>query len=73
MVFDAILHKAPTSAVRLNPIQLTAGPLSFYSPQPSIDGKRLFAIDVQLRAELVRYDAKSAQFVPISEVARLRK
>ena len=50
--------------VNRQPIQLTAGPLSFYSPQPSIDGKRLFAIGVQLRAELVRYDAKSAQFVP---------
>ena len=50
--------------VNRQPIQLSAGPLSFYSPQPSIDGKRLFAIGVQLRAELVRYDAKSAQFVP---------
>jgi len=43
---------------------VTAGPLSFFSPQPSVDGKRIFAIAVQLRAELVRYDAKSAQFVP---------
>jgi len=50
--------------VNRQPIRLTAGPLSFYSPQPSTDGKRLFAIGVQLRAELVRYDAKSAQFVP---------
>ena len=46
------------------PVQVTAGPLSFFSPQPSVDGKRIFAIGVQLRAELVRYDAKSAQFVP---------
>src|SRR4029077_14487266 len=46
------------------PVQLTAGPLSFFSPQPSVDGKRIFGIGVQLRAELPRYDAKSAQFVP---------
>ena len=50
--------------VSREPVQLTAGPLSFFSPQPSVDGKRIFAIGVQLRAELVRHDAKSAQFVP---------
>jgi serine/threonine protein kinase/Tol biopolymer transport system component len=50
--------------VSREPVQLTAGPLSFFSPQPSIDGKRIFAIGVQPRAELTRYDAKSAQFVP---------
>ena len=50
--------------VNRQPIQLTAGPLSFFSPQPSLDGKRIFAIGVQPRAQLVRYDAKSAQFVP---------
>ncbi len=45
------------------PVQLTAGPLSFYSPQPSIDGKKIFVIGVQPRAELVRFDTKSGQFV----------
>jgi Tol biopolymer transport system component len=50
--------------VNRQPVQVTAGPLSFFSPQPSVDGKRIFAIGVQLRSELVRYDAKSAQFVP---------
>jgi eukaryotic-like serine/threonine-protein kinase len=54
-----IFHK-----VNRQPIQLTAGPLTFLSPQPSVDGKRIFAIGVQSHAELVRYDAKSAQFVP---------
>ena len=44
------------------PIQLTSGPLSFHSPQPSLDGKKLFVIGEQPRAELVRYDAKSGQF-----------
>ena len=50
--------------VKRQPIQLTAGPLSFFSPQSSVDGKRIFAIGVQFRSELVRYDVKSAQFVP---------
>ena len=44
------------------PIQLTSGPLSFHSPQPSLDGKKIFVIGEQPRAELVRYDAKSGQF-----------
>ena len=46
------------------PVQLTAGPLNFYAPQPSLDGKTLYAIGEEARAELVRYDAKSKQFVP---------
>jgi len=54
----------PFHKVDPRPVQLTAGPLSFYSPQASIDGKKIFTIGVQPRAELVRYDAKSGQFVP---------
>jgi len=46
------------------PVRVTAGPLSFYSPQPSVDGKKIFVIGVQPRAELVRYDVKAGQFVP---------
>ena len=46
------------------PVQLTSGPMSFESPQPSLDGKRIFAIGTQPRGELVRFDAKSGQFLP---------
>ena len=46
------------------PLQLTAGPLNFYGPQPSLDGKTLYAIGEEPRAELVRYDASSKQFLP---------
>ena len=46
------------------PMRLTAGPMSLSRPLPSKDGKRLFALGTQLRGELVRYDAKSGQFVP---------
>ena len=45
-------------------VQLTTGPLSFNYMTVSADGKKLFAGASQLRAELVRYDSKSQQFVP---------
>jgi Tol biopolymer transport system component/tRNA A-37 threonylcarbamoyl transferase component Bud32 len=50
--------------VSREPVQLTAGPLNFYSPQPSLDGKKIYVIGEQPRSELVRYDAKSGQFLP---------
>ena len=46
------------------PVQLTTGPLEFSNPLPSKDGKKLFVVGIQPRAELVRYDAKSGDFVP---------
>ncbi|MGA8153040.1 MAG: protein kinase [Terriglobales bacterium] len=56
---DDLFHKP-----NHEPVQLTAGPMSYYSPQPSADGKRIFVVGEQRRAELVRYDANSRQFVP---------
>ena len=50
--------------VKREPVQLTAGPLSFEAPQPSADGKKIFVVGSQLRGELVRYDFKSGQFLP---------
>ena len=46
------------------PVQLTTGPLQFNGPLPSKDAKKLYVVGVQERAELVRYDAKSGQFIP---------
>jgi Tol biopolymer transport system component len=46
------------------PRQLTAGPMSLSLPLPSKDGRKLFAMGAKLRVELVRYDAKSRQYVP---------
>jgi Tol biopolymer transport system component len=46
------------------PTQLTTGPMNVGAPVPSHDGKKLFAQGWQPRGELVRYDAKTAQFVP---------
>src|SRR5262249_31799032 len=44
--------------------QLTTGPILFSAPVPSKDGKKLFVIGAQPRAELVRYDSQSREFVP---------
>jgi len=46
------------------PLQLTSGPMTFSSPLPSKDGKKLFVVGALARGELVRYDVKSAAFVP---------
>jgi serine/threonine protein kinase/Tol biopolymer transport system component len=46
------------------PVQLTTGPLSFEAMALSPNGKKLFVDASQGRAELVRYDHKSQQFVP---------
>jgi len=46
------------------PIQLTSGPFDFHVPVPDPNGRKLYAIGVQQRGELVRYDAKSQQFQP---------
>ena len=46
------------------PLQLTSGPMTFSSPLPSKDGKKLFVVGALARGELTRYEAKSADFVP---------
>jgi DNA-binding winged helix-turn-helix (wHTH) protein/Tol biopolymer transport system component len=46
------------------PVLLTTDPLNFHSPAPSRDGKKLFVIADQPRAELVRYDSNSGKFLP---------
>jgi len=46
------------------PVQLTTGPLSISAWAVSADGKKLFVGAAQGRAELVRYDSKTAEFVP---------
>jgi Tol biopolymer transport system component len=47
------------------PVQLTNGPLSYTRPVVSRDGKHIFAVGAKPRGELVRYDAKSKQFLPL--------
>ena len=47
------------------PMRLTAGPLSYFDPVPSRDGKQIFALGASERGQLVRYDMNSKQFVLI--------
>ena len=56
---SGFLHRAPS------PIQLTNGPLSYRKAVSSRDGKQIFAVGVEARGELVRYDANSKQFLPL--------
>jgi Tol biopolymer transport system component len=44
------------------PSRLTSGPLSFYSPILSSDGKRLFVLGEEPRVELQRYDLQARRF-----------
>lgn len=46
------------------PVQLTSGPLQFTNPSVSRDGKKLFVSGSQRRAELVRFDRATGNFVP---------
>jgi Tol biopolymer transport system component len=48
----------------VQPVQLTSGPMTFTSPLPSRDGKKLFVVGGLARGELSRYDVKSGQFSP---------
>jgi serine/threonine protein kinase/Tol biopolymer transport system component len=46
------------------PVLLTAGPLNYYSPVPSPDGKKIYVVGSQPRGELERYDSKTGQLAP---------
>ena len=46
------------------PAQLTTGPSLYYAVLPSQDGKKLLVQAAQPRAQLVRYDPPSRQFLP---------
>ena len=59
----ALPERAHWFGGRSQPMQLTNGPLDFTLPVPSRDGRRIFSVGVQRRAELVRYDARKG-FVP---------
>ena len=46
------------------PVRLTTGPLNYWAPLPSKDGKKIFTVGEQPRGELVRYDEKLHQALP---------
>jgi Tol biopolymer transport system component len=47
-----------------DPVLLTTGQITFAFPCPSLDGKKLFALGMIERGELMRYEAKVQQFLP---------
>lgn len=53
------LRRAPAE-----PIQLTAGPVSWSSPVPGQDGKTVFSTGATFRGELSRFEAQAKEFRP---------
>ena len=53
------------SRLPAKPIQLTFGPLRFEDPVVSPDSKKLFVFGWHQRGELVRFDSRAKQFVPM--------
>jgi serine/threonine protein kinase/Tol biopolymer transport system component len=51
-------------SVDSGPVQLTTGPIEFYNPGVSKDGRTLFAMGRQRRTELQRFDWHRSEFVP---------
>jgi len=59
----SLAETSPWLSRESKPVQLTNGPLDFGSPVVSTDGKRIFAVGMQPRCELMRYDSTSG-FIP---------
>jgi Tol biopolymer transport system component/DNA-binding winged helix-turn-helix (wHTH) protein len=47
-----------------DPVELTSGPISFFAPLPSNDGKTIFAVGTLDQGQLMRYDGKTHGWVP---------
>lgn len=47
-------------------VPLTSGPMSFGNVSPAPDNKKIWAIGVQPKGEVVKYDPKKKQFVPVA-------
>jgi Tol biopolymer transport system component/DNA-binding winged helix-turn-helix (wHTH) protein len=56
---SSFLHK-----VTQQPIQITAGPIHFFSHVLSTSDKAIFALSTQRRGELTRYDSDAREFSP---------
>src|SRR5262245_56426922 len=50
------------SQSKFEPTLLTNGPMDFWYPAPSPDGRRIYMVGVKRRGELARYDAKTQKF-----------
>ncbi len=63
----AIRREESLRRVNSEPVQITAGPLIFYLPTPSKDGKSVFVVGDQMRGQLLRYDAPTGEFVSYAQ------
>jgi serine/threonine protein kinase/Tol biopolymer transport system component len=54
------------SRTTTKPLQLTTGPLSWSRPLPSDDGRKIFALGTLRRGELVRFDFKAQDWLPVN-------
>ncbi|HTW46609.1 MAG TPA: winged helix-turn-helix domain-containing protein [Acidobacteriaceae bacterium] len=64
---DIWAMREPGRALRridTRPVRLTTGPMDFFRPMLSKDGKSILAIGQQLRGALMRYDRTSRIYVP---------
>jgi len=62
----ALPVRAGPFRTQTNPIRLTTGPLSFSGGAiPSQDGKQIFAVASKQHGELLRYDLRLHQFLPL--------
>ena len=57
-------HDATSKHPDRGPFQLTAGPIEFDLPVFSADGKRIYAVGVQKRGELTRFNPSTREFTP---------
>lgn len=60
----AVAQKGSLFGSAPQPVALTSSPLTLSSPVLSKDGRKLFVVGQTYRGELMRYDAKAAQFTP---------
>jgi Tol biopolymer transport system component/DNA-binding winged helix-turn-helix (wHTH) protein len=59
-------HRATWRRINPRPVQLTQGPVAFYQPTASKDGKSVFAVGETLRGQLLSYHADRGQFLPFA-------
>ena len=57
-------HRPTSNGPDQKPVQLTAGPIEFDLPVFGKDNSRLYAVGVQRRGELLRFNPSTRQFTP---------
>jgi Tol biopolymer transport system component/DNA-binding winged helix-turn-helix (wHTH) protein len=61
---DIWVARESPSHIPAKPVQLTTGPMRFWQPVASPDGKHIYVVAGQTRGELLRYDLRTRQLRP---------